>query len=317
MPRRVSLLLSACAFLCLAAPAQAASSRAWVSGRGTDTAGCGAVASPCRTLQYVLNNIIAPKGEIDILDPAGYGSMTINFAVNVINTGVGTAGVLASPGQNAVTINAAAGDGVNLQGLTIEGQGSGLNGVQFNSGGSLGLAGSQVYGFTGVGVNFKPGNGAGVVADLTVSATSIYGNGADDVVVQPQGGTLARATFKDNCTVSFSPIGILSDGSASASGSVHTSVSNCAFGNISGQAVQANGTAGKVHVMVERSGFAHVETALRADGSNASISLDSSIIAHTGSPTVSTGGGGLTTFGNNAINYTTNAASFTSSIGLQ
>jgi hypothetical protein len=57
------------AALGLAAPAEAALlNRAWVSGHGTDAAGCGAAGSPCRTFQYTHDNIVAYGGEIDIME---------------------------------------------------------------------------------------------------------------------------------------------------------------------------------------------------------------------------------------------------------
>ena len=69
-------------------PAQAqTATRAWVSGHGTDEAGCGQVPAPCRTPQYAHDNIVAAGGEIDILDPAGYGSITIKKAISIINDG--------------------------------------------------------------------------------------------------------------------------------------------------------------------------------------------------------------------------------------
>jgi hypothetical protein len=65
-----------------AGPAHAvpSASRAWVSGHGVDQAGCGSPASPCRTLQYAHDNIVVAAGEIDVLDPAGYGPITITKA---------------------------------------------------------------------------------------------------------------------------------------------------------------------------------------------------------------------------------------------
>jgi hypothetical protein len=84
------------------APAQALSNRAWVSGHGSDAMGCGAPASPCRTFQYVHDNIIAAGGEIDVLDPAGFGAVTITKGLSIVNDGVGTAGVQAASG-NAIT----------------------------------------------------------------------------------------------------------------------------------------------------------------------------------------------------------------------
>jgi hypothetical protein len=119
-----------------ASAAQAGVPRAWVSGHGTDASGCGAPTDPCRSLQYVHDNIINAGGEVDILDPAGYGTITISKAISIVNDGVGTAGIQAVSG-NAVTINAGASDAVTLRGLNIDGLGTGQNGIVFNSGANL------------------------------------------------------------------------------------------------------------------------------------------------------------------------------------
>ena len=68
--------------------------RVWVSGHGTDQAGCGSVSAPCRSLQYAEEAVASP-GEIDVLDPAGYGKVIINKSVGIINDGVGVTGVQA------------------------------------------------------------------------------------------------------------------------------------------------------------------------------------------------------------------------------
>jgi hypothetical protein len=77
----------------VATPAHALINLAWVSGKGADASSCGALTSPCRTFQYVLSNIVAPGGEIDVLDPAGYGAMTITSAITIVNDGVGVADI--------------------------------------------------------------------------------------------------------------------------------------------------------------------------------------------------------------------------------
>jgi Right handed beta helix region len=120
-----------------ASPTQAAVVRAWVSGHGSDAAGCGAPTNACRTLQYTRDNIIAAGGEIDILDPAGYGTLTITKSISVVNDGVGTAGVQSNSG-NGITINAGPTDAIYLRGLNIDGlQKTGANGIEFEAGGSL------------------------------------------------------------------------------------------------------------------------------------------------------------------------------------
>ena len=42
---------------------------------------------------FALDQTIA-GGEIDVLDPSGYGAVTINKAISIVNDGVGTAGIL-------------------------------------------------------------------------------------------------------------------------------------------------------------------------------------------------------------------------------
>src|SRR5450432_3031405 len=131
------------ALLVVGGPAWAASSRIWVSGHGVDQAGCGAPTAPCRSLQYAHDHIVA-GGEIDILDPAGYGAITITKSISIVNDGVGTAGVQATSG-NAITINAGAGDRVYLRGVSIDREdGAAIEGVLLHAGKSLPIVNSVV-----------------------------------------------------------------------------------------------------------------------------------------------------------------------------
>src|SRR5262245_56090079 len=80
-------------------------------------------AFPCRTFQHA-HDVVAPGGEIDVLDPAGYGLVTISKSISIL--GHGFAGI-AAPGGTAVTVNAGASDRINLRGLLIDGVGTGTN----------------------------------------------------------------------------------------------------------------------------------------------------------------------------------------------
>jgi hypothetical protein len=117
-------------------PALAGASRTFVSGSpaGSDTGTC-AISAPCRTFAYALTQT-APSGEIIVLSSGGYGTVTINQAVSIINTS-SFAGVTVPTAGNGITINAQAGDSVTLRGLTVDGVGTGSNGIVFNSGGNL------------------------------------------------------------------------------------------------------------------------------------------------------------------------------------
>jgi hypothetical protein len=77
---------------------------------GTDRGAC-ACAAPSKTFAFALTQTAA-GGEIDVLDPAGYGMVTITKAISIVNDGVGAATIGTSLG-NGVTINAGAGDSVH------------------------------------------------------------------------------------------------------------------------------------------------------------------------------------------------------------
>lgn len=64
------------AFVLPTAPAQAQASRTWVSGVGDDANPCSRTA-PCKTFAGAISKT-APGGEIDALDPGGFGAVTIN-----------------------------------------------------------------------------------------------------------------------------------------------------------------------------------------------------------------------------------------------
>jgi hypothetical protein len=295
-----SAVASAWLVLGFAAPAQAQALAAFVSGHGTDAAGCKSVANPCRTLQYVHDNVIAAGGSIEILDGAGYGPVTITKALSIINDGAGVAAVQqVTAGLNAITINAGATDAIILKGLQIEGFGVATNGIQFTAGASLGISGSNISGFTGTGVNFTPSVGSS--STLTVTGSGVFLNGLADITIAPAAGTGASATLK-SCDVSGAPTGVTSDGTA---GPVHTTISDCVIHNIGAVAVEAKGAVGPVHVMVERTDMAHVGTALSSDSAVAQIALNDSTIAHVTTVYAATLGGLLDTFQNNAIFYET------------
>ena len=66
-----------------AVPAQA-NTRSFVSGHGSDAAAC-TLAAPCRTFAAAYAVTVA-GGEIDVLDPGGYGALTIFSAISIQGT---------------------------------------------------------------------------------------------------------------------------------------------------------------------------------------------------------------------------------------
>ena len=206
MHKIVSLTpLGAVLFVALSLPVQAQNARTWISGSGFNQPGCGPIASPCRTLQYA-HDVTNSGGEIDVKDAAGYGAVTITKAVKIINDGAGVAGVLATAADNAITINAGAADAVILRGLTVEGAGTGVNGIVFNSGGSLIVSDCMIQGF--VGASNVAGNGILIAhtagnSDIVITNTVASNNGYVGIYFVPGGvggGTIEidRSTATNN-----------------------------------------------------------------------------------------------------------------------
>jgi hypothetical protein len=155
--------------------------RTWVSGKGVDTNPC-SLAAPCRTFAYAITQT-SPGGEIDVLDPAGYGAITITKAVSIVNDGVGVAGVQAAANGIAITINAGPHDIVHLRGLAIEGAGVAQSGIQFNSGASIDIVNCVVRHFSASGIRLMPST----TSKFAITDTFSSDNGSNGILIAPQG----------------------------------------------------------------------------------------------------------------------------------
>jgi hypothetical protein len=127
----------------------AQASRTWVSGVGDDANPCSRTA-PCKTFAGAISKT-APGGEIDALDPGGFGALTITKAITLDGGGGQVASVLVA-GTNGIVVAAGANDIVIIRNLRINGiSGSGnggLNGIRFISGKDLNVENDVVFGFT-------------------------------------------------------------------------------------------------------------------------------------------------------------------------
>src|SRR3954463_15545441 len=105
--------------------AQAQATRTWVSGVGDDANPCSRTA-PCKTFAGAISKT-ATGGEINCIDPGGFGALTITKAITI--NCENTLGSVLVSGTNGIIINAPTGSKVTLKGIEIEGLGTGLNGV--------------------------------------------------------------------------------------------------------------------------------------------------------------------------------------------
>jgi hypothetical protein len=193
--------------------AQAQATRTWVSGVGDDANPCSRTA-PCKTFAGAISKT-APGGEIDALDPGGFGAVTITKAITIDGGGGQVAGVLVS-GTNGIIVQAGATDVVHLRNIQFDGVGSGLNAIQYNSGLGLIVEHCNIFGFTQNGINVT----TSVTGNLTVHDTYIThtvggaGNG-NGVHLAPSGGAVA-AGFRDVRVEANSGTGFLIGAAAAA-----------------------------------------------------------------------------------------------------
>ena len=111
----------------------AAQARVFVGAQGSDSNAC-TFTAPCRTFQHA-HDVVAAGGEIDVLDPAGYGSLIIFKSISI--QGHGYAGISVPHNGIGVFIVAGSTDIISLNGLLIDGGGAGYAGIEFAIGQSL------------------------------------------------------------------------------------------------------------------------------------------------------------------------------------
>src|ERR1700677_1545342 len=103
----VRLIAFAMCALASATTAEAQATRTWVSGVGDDANPCSRTA-PCLTFAGAFGKTAA-GGEIDCLDPGGFGPLEITHAISIICDGVSNGGVTEpSEGFDALDVNAGA-----------------------------------------------------------------------------------------------------------------------------------------------------------------------------------------------------------------
>ena len=193
------LIISVLFVLTVSVVCSAQAPRTWVSGVGDDANPCSRTA-PCKTFAGAISKT-APAGEINVLDPGGFGAVTITKSITISSEGF-EAGVLAS-GTNGIIINAQATDTIVLRGLDLEGMGAGLTGISFLGGGTLHVEKCTINNFKTNGIDFQPANTALGVRSLFVKDTIIRGNrattgGANSiggVFIHPASGVTVIAEF--------------------------------------------------------------------------------------------------------------------------
>jgi hypothetical protein len=266
------VLLSAVAFVA-SAPAQAQSIRTYVSISGSDSNPC-SLTAPCRHFQAAVN-ATSVGGEVDALDPGGYGSLTIMQAVTI--DGQGWSYVAPASGGNGITINASSG-AVVIRGVSINGVGTtGTNGIVFNSGGGLVVNNCVVDNFVGsettgngilIAPTSAPVSGSTVVA-FSIENTIVGGNAYAGIYYRPPSGSFTAIGTIDHVVANGNQFGIgvymvLASGGF-ASVSINNSVASNNFAD--GIVVSNSGSSASISLALDNTSAVNNLYGLYATGS--------------------------------------------------
>ncbi len=230
----IRLFAVVCFTLAFVSIAQAQATRTWVSGVGDDVNPCSRTA-PCKTFAGAISKT-ATNGEINCLDPGGFGAVTITKSISIdcheIYAGITHT---LTTGTSIAFDSFAVGDtrkSVKLRNLNYLGGATGLRGIRITGGATI-SGGNVVIEDCLIDGNFgSPGRGIEDVrtngGKLWVNNTTVRNNGGTGIVVIPASGSVRIDAYLDNVRVLQNGFGIVA-----SSGSRMTVTNSVVSGNTS------------------------------------------------------------------------------------
>ena len=278
--------------------AQAQASHTWVSGVGDDVNPCSRTA-PCKTWAGAISKT-APFGVMQCLDPGGFGAVTIIKSMTILCEE--HIGFITSASVTAINVNLPLStDRVTIRGLTIDGIGTGIDGIRFIGAGSLFVQEVNIRGMAQNGINFAPSSG---VAQLHVSADTVItdNNGGNNsfagILIKPISGANANVSISET-QLAHNANGVFADASGGGGISNFTVKNSVITGNSNvGVVVVSSGAA--FSGMVDSSMISLNSFGIAMAGSAATLRIGGNTISHNATG-VSNSGGTLESFKNNQI----------------
>jgi hypothetical protein len=274
----------------------AQASRTWVSGVGDDANPCSRTA-PCKTFAGAISKT-APAGEIDAIDPGGFGTLTITKGMTVDGKGPLTS-VLAA-GTNGIVVAAGPSDVVILRNISFNGFGTGINGIRFISGKALIIENCQIFEFTNNGIDIA------LTADgssVTVRDTNISNVGGAGIEATTTVGRVSVGM--ERVKVDFSTRGIY------AFDHSRISVNDSFLEHATNSGGTAESPSGDAILTVDNSDISFNNAGLTAGpGATAVVVANSKLAFNTGTA-LNAAGGAITSYGTNRIHTNGATGTFT------
>src|ERR1041385_5322829 len=214
--------------------AQAQASRTWVSGVGDDANPCSRTA-PCKTWAGAISKTAA-CGEIDALDPGGYGAVTITKSITLDGTGT-FASILASL-VTGITVNAAATDVITIRGISINGFCNGLRAMNILQAKTVNIEDCVMFRFAGPGILVNETN------DLTLNIknTVVRDNTGAGLDLNTTSGLVKASLFHVSLTGNNHGLQAINN--------TRVLANNCVFSNNTTNGVFSDATSGVATVRI-------------------------------------------------------------------
>jgi len=293
------------------APAHAQATRTWVSGVGDDANPCSRTA-PCKTFAGAISKTAA-GGEIDALDPGGFGALTITKSITIDGGGGQVASVLVT-GTNGIVVSAGANDVIILKNLRFQGilgNGSspgsaGINGIRVLTAAQVVIENCEIYGFNNNGIDVSL-NQTGVVQ---VIHSQMFNNKANGIGATTSSGIAIVQVY--NSTI----VGTNNAGTAIGGGVLAGANSNVSVGYSNFQDLTSAGQVLAGALLEIDNSFIFTNTAVATNPGTTAFANNNSYF---GNGPLCTGAGTLKTAGNNKLggNATTGACTVSATITQQ
>ena len=289
----LNMLAAAVFMLALASMTQAQATRTWVSGVGDDANPCSRTA-PCKTFAGAISKT-ATGGEIDALDSAGFGAVTITKSVT-IDGSRGFIGGILSAGTTGIIVNAPATAVVNIRNLSINGAGTGVFGIRILAVGTISIENCVIANMTSNGIQMNMANGTNsnlFVKDTIIrTAETTVSRGIN---IDPVSGSAGVQAVIDNVRLERMFVGLFAGPGAIVS--IRDSV---VYGNtFAGIMTQAAG--GNAQMNITNCVISHNAAGVQA-GTGATITrISNSSVNNNSFKGLSVAGGTLVSFGNNSV----------------
>lgn len=240
------------ALLFIALPAHAQATRTWVSGVGDDVNPCSRTA-PCKTFAGAISKT-AINGEINCLDPGGYGAVTITKSITIDCHEIH--GSILASGTNGIIVNVtgSANDPlrtVRIRNLNINGAGAsgsvgqqtGINGIRIISAAIVYIDDVLISDFTQNGILDERSTGG----RLNITNTIVRNNDGSGITVSPTSGFTRISVAIDRMTSVGNGKGMAFNNGPRAM------INNSTSSNNTGSGIESTAAAGTTIVNVNRS----------------------------------------------------------------